>query len=80
MDNGGIDVMVDLPRGASARFELLGTVLVGGSTVLQNAASVSLPAGSSLTDPDNSNNQSAAIVSVISFTLHVDGFEEPPQP
>lgn len=81
---GAIDLTLNLPDGASARFELLGTVLPastpgGDATVLLNTASVSLQAGSPLTDPVTHNNQSAASVSVVSYTVHVDGFEGPLQ-
>ena len=84
-DDGGIDVSIDFPAGASARFQLLGTVLPeaapeGDVKPIANTASIYLQAGSPLTDPDSSNNESTATVSVVADTTFADGFEETPQP
>lgn len=81
-DLGGIDVTMDLPADAIVYFELLGTVspdaLQHGA--VENTASVSLPAGSPVTDPLPGNNTASASVSIVSDVVHVDGFESPPPP
>ncbi len=77
--SGTLDVAVDLPPGAFLRFELFGTVqpaATGDSFVaFDNSATLALPAGSPLTDPNPSNNSATASVLVVPEGIFVDGFE-----
>ena len=78
-DTVDLDVLVDLPAGASVRFELLGEVVPAAEpaddyTAFDNTANTALPEGSGLTDPAG-NNESAASVLVIPEAIFADGFE-----
>lgn len=78
----GIDVALDLPAGASARFELLATVLAApegedGYTPIEYGAAVALPEGSGLDDPEPGNDADSGEVLVVPAGIFADGFEAP---
>ena len=81
-DSGGLDVAIAaLPRDATVTFELLGIVREAADpeqdfTAFDNTASVALPLGAGLTDPDGNNTSSASVL-VIPFGVFADGFEQP---
>lgn len=71
--SGNLDVLVDLEPGQNLRFDLLATSIADLNSVIENIATVQVPAGF---DPlSTSNDQASDQNVVVSDGLHADGFE-----